>query len=345
MQEALESSNHEAVEQRAFRGHASLPEGVEVLDEPEIVPIVSGPGEQRVHDGPLDLTLPVPVDDPADDNDRARLQHERHDGPCIFEMHSYRERVTPVTPGTDPEELVACRGGVDERRSLGCGLESTRSRGESFRPVVLGRLREGLHPSDRDIGVIISFQCGDELLVRIGGEHVIRVEKPYERRSHRVKSGVPRRPEPTIGLLNEPHVGVAPSICPRNLRAGVLTAVLDKHDLEVGEDRLAHDAVQALLEVVLDVVDGHDHRGARRRGERIKQWAFLVGRFESRRSLVQRSNRDGAGNNSPRKFCTKPSSIGVAPGTGASFTQIASRSRFSAKPLNTGTKESSRTLR
>ena len=236
------------------------------------------------------LTDAVVVDRRRDHVNAAGEELRRdHDGDVLVQ-HPLREAEAVLVPERAPPQLVGhdpVREQLAELRDVGLGPVAVEHGAQERRMARAGRC-EPVDVAGREVRAGRLERAQQR---RVGGrrQHVVGVQEREVLAGHVLDAGVARRAEAAVGPLHDADALVVVGVAPRDLEARVGRAVVDDQDLEVAV-RLAYQRRQALVEVVLDVVDGNDdadlrhQRAVRRRSRRttftrsVGGAAFLRGR-------------------------------------------------------------------
>ncbi len=205
------------------------------------------------------------VDDVGEDVDLRGPEVGEHVHPGVLVEDAFGERDEVVVPEGAPEQLVPDRAVVDERVEAG---------DVGAAPVLLHRglvqrglpLLGGVHHLHvaRDEVRAGLLQGAHEQFVGVLRDDVVAVDERDElpARMHGPQAGVPGVARAVRLLADQPEARVGRAELGDDLRRAVGGTVVDEDDLEVAE-RLTRDRLQALREIALDVLKGHDNTETR----------------------------------------------------------------------------------
>lgn len=257
--EALVTPYEEEVEHGPGRCGDGRSQSVQVLHQLEVVPVVLPPGPDGVHGRVPGGALAVLVDARVDQGESGGENEGGDADVGVLEVDALREADAVSTQIGQVEELVAGARAVHQLGRLGNARERPVALSEVVLPGPAGRLGERLHRAHDDLSaggerrVQHAFESG-------GRQHVVGVAERDARTGRAVHPEVARRSGAAPVAHEHRGVGMPKGEVRAEPVRTVAAAVVDEDDLAALEDGLRRDGVQALLEVLLHVVDRHDQR-------------------------------------------------------------------------------------
>ena len=201
------------------------------------------------------------VDDVGHHAEAPRGEVGPRGGRLVLVAHAHRPRQVRAVPELPAEQLVPRE---DVAEDLGVLVDEGHP--PRVQPLHPPRLLEpvALPPRDRaghEVGA--AAQLAPHHVVRRRRHDVVAVGEGEQLARGHLGPGVAGGPEPVVVGVEDPDpVGVGGGVGVRDRPGGVGRAVVDDHDLEGGVG-LREQAVEALAEVVLDVVGRHHDRQQR----------------------------------------------------------------------------------
>ena len=202
------------------------------------------------------------VDRLADHVDSAGQDVRRQRHRDVLVEHALGPAEAVLVPERPAEQLVPGRAVVEQRGVLGHvgagpgGVE----RREDHAGLPGADRREAVEVAGGEVGAGAVERAGEHL-VGGAGDDVVAVDERQVVAGGLVRPGVAGVAQAAVGLADQDEAVVVLGEGGGDGRAGVGRAVVDHDDLEVAE-RLLGQGLQALDEVPLDVVDGHDDADA-----------------------------------------------------------------------------------